>query len=60
VNDIEAVDEFPGTQSTLTLATISDDGMDYATPLFDKVGEERQLYWHSIPCGCSGQQPVSL
>lgn len=49
MNDLETIDEFLRTQSTLTLATISDDGTAYATPLFYiyVVGDDRQLYWLS-------------
>ena len=58
MNDLQTIAEFLRAHSTLTLATMSQDGLPYATPLFYVVGENLQLYWlssgssaHSIHLG---------
>jgi uncharacterized protein YhbP (UPF0306 family) len=47
VNDLEQVTAFLASQSTLTLATVSDDGNPHATPLFYLLSGGFELYWLS-------------
>lgn len=47
MNGLRTIEEFLRAQSTLTLATISEDGTPYATPLFYIVAENLQIYWLS-------------
>ena len=47
MNDLAIVADFLRAHSTLTLATVSDDGSPYATPLFYIVNENLELYWLS-------------
>lgn len=49
MNDLEMVTAFLESHSTLTLATISDQRVPHAAPLFYLLHEGLQLYWVSSP-----------
>ena len=48
MSDLEVVRAFLNSQSTLTLATVSDRGIPHATPLFYLLHGGLQLYWVSF------------